>query len=174
MAWERYERFALWSTWAPQILAVRLDVPSGAEAGAGGSGDVGVGSGGAGRDVGVGSGGAGRDVGVGSGGAGPDVGAGAQRLAPGLTGTVLGPVGVRVRFRVDEVDAAARRWSWTVRPAGPLRALTLDRVRLRLVHGVVARPGGGSITTLDVHGPLPVVASYAPLALVALRRLVRA
>lgn len=150
VAWERYERYALWSTWAPQITAVRLDVVSAA-------GDVGAG--------------AGADTGAG---AGADVEADAERLAAGATGTVLGPAGVRVRFRVDEVDAAGRRWAWSVRPAGALRVLTLDLVRLRLVHGVEARPGGGSVTTLDVRGPRPVVASYAPLALVALRRLVRA
>ncbi len=144
VACERYLRFALWSTWAPQIRAVRLDV-----------------------------GAAGGDSARG------DVQAGAERLAPGVTGTVLGPPGVRVRFRVDDVEVGGGRadrlaWSWTVRPAGPLRVLTADRVRLQLTHTVRARPGGGSITTLDVSGPRAVVASYAPLALLALRRLVRA
>lgn len=91
----------------------------------------------------------------------------ADRLAVGLRGTVLGPLGFRVEFCVDAVDPVARTWSWTVRPVGPLHAIELS-----LVHGVDALPGGGSGTTLVSTGPAPVVLAYAPVALVALRRLV--
>ena len=87
----------------------------------------------------------------------------AQRIAPGATGKVIGPVGTHVRFVIDDVDEAERTWTWRVR---------LGPVTLRLWHGVEARPGGCA-TTLRVHGPLPVVAGYAPLAQLALRRLVR-
>lgn len=86
------------------------------------------------------------------------------RLAPGLRGTVHGPVGVRVPFVVADVDERARRWSWQVR-VGP--------VRLRLHHAVLPREGGGTRTTLVVHGPTALVVAYAPLARLALGRLVR-
>ncbi len=86
------------------------------------------------------------------------------RLAAGVTGRVRGPVGVTLSFAVESVDEAARRWSWTV-TAGP--------VRLRLLHWVSEGPDGGSTTGLRITGPLPVVAGYAPLAQVAISRLVR-
>ncbi|HEX8497864.1 MAG TPA: SRPBCC family protein [Actinomycetales bacterium] len=93
----------------------------------------------------------------------------AELLAAGLRGTVVGPLGFRVEFHVDAVDAAARTWSWTVRPAWPLAV-----VELSLVHAVTGLPGGRSTTTLASTGPAPVVLAYAPLALIALRRLVSA
>ncbi len=86
------------------------------------------------------------------------------RLAAGVTGRVRGPVGVTLSFAVESVDEAARRWSWTV-TAGP--------VRLRLLHWVSEGPDGGSTTGLRITGPLPVVVGYAPLAQVAISRLVR-
>ena len=86
------------------------------------------------------------------------------RLAAGVTGRVRGPVGVTLPFAVESVDEAARRWSWTV-TAGP--------VRLRLLHWVSEGPDGGSTTGLRITGPLPVVVGYAPLAQVAISRLVR-
>lgn len=85
-----------------------------------------------------------------------------DRLAPGLAGRVVGPFGAYLDFVVDGVDETARRWSWTVR-RGPLR--------LRLEHSVTKR-GGGSATSLRLDGPLPVVVAYAPVARLALRRLV--
>ncbi|HEV7203072.1 MAG TPA: hypothetical protein VGN18_00610 [Jatrophihabitans sp.] len=87
----------------------------------------------------------------------------ADRIAPGVTGRVHGPVpGVFVDFVVDAVDELARRWSWMVR-RGPLT--------LRLEHGVRAR-ATGTTTSLRVDGPMPVVLGYAPVAHLALRRLV--
>jgi hypothetical protein len=86
------------------------------------------------------------------------------RLAAGVGGRVRGPLGVALPFVVDEVDEEARTWAWTV-TAGP--------VRLHLVHWVTAAPGGGSTTGLRTTGPAPVVLAYAPLAQLALSRLVR-
>lgn len=96
-----------------------------------------------------------------------------ERLTAGTSGVVRGPAGVPVSFRilsVDESDPDLRRWSWSVRVAG---------VALRLEHLVEPRPGPargeprGSRTTLTVHGPVPLVVAYLPLARLALRRLVR-
>ncbi|MDQ6896066.1 MAG: SRPBCC family protein [Actinomycetota bacterium] len=86
-----------------------------------------------------------------------------SRLTPGMTGVVHGPLGVRVPFEVLSVDETRRRWSWRVRAA----VVTLD-----LVHEVREGPDGGSDTTLEVTGPAPVVLAYAPLAQLALGRLV--
>ncbi len=91
------------------------------------------------------------------------VSASGPRRVAGMTGRVHGPVGVHVDFVVDAVDEDARRWRWTVR-RGPLV--------LRLEHTVVARPRGCS-TSLRIDGPLPIVVGYAPLARLALGRLVR-
>lgn len=85
----------------------------------------------------------------------------ATRIAPGVTGRVHGPLGVRVAFTVTAVDEAARTWAWDV-TAGPLR--------LHLCHGVEA--DGHSWLTID--GPAPVVVAHLPVARTALRRLVRA
>jgi polyketide cyclase/dehydrase/lipid transport protein len=86
------------------------------------------------------------------------------RLRAGLAGRVRGPLGVTLPFVVDSVDEAARQWAWTV-SAGP--------VRLHLLHWVADGPGGGSTTGLRIDGPLPVVVPYAPLAQLAIGRLVR-
>ena len=86
------------------------------------------------------------------------------RLMPGLTGMVHGPLGVRVPFEVLAVDEVRREWTWRVRAA---------LVTLELVHAVRARQGGGADTTLEVTGPAAVVLAYAPVAQLALRRLVR-
>ncbi|MBM7806661.1 hypothetical protein JOD57_002498 [Geodermatophilus bullaregiensis] len=86
------------------------------------------------------------------------------RLTAGLQGRVRGPVGLTLPFVVESVDEAARRWSWTV-SAGP--------VRLHLLHWVTEGPDGGSTTGLRITGPLPVVVGYAPLAQLAIGRLVR-
>jgi hypothetical protein len=89
-----------------------------------------------------------------------------QRLTLGGTGVVRAGVTSRptlgVPFTVLDVDEAAREWSWRAR-IGP--------VTLRLEHGVTAY-GDGSSTWLRVHGLLPVVLGYAPVARVALSRLV--
>lgn len=86
----------------------------------------------------------------------------ALRIAPGVTGTVHGPLGLRVAFLVTAVDEAARTWAWDV---------MLGPVALHLRHGVGAHPGGSS-TWLTVRGPALVVAAYLPVARIALHRLV--
>ena len=91
------------------------------------------------------------------------VDASADRLAPGVTGRVRGPLGVAVTFVVTDVDEQARTWAWDVR-CGP--------VRLHLRQGVEADPRGAA-TWLVLRGPAPVVVAYLPVARVALRRLVR-
>jgi hypothetical protein len=82
-----------------------------------------------------------------------------ERLRPGLRGDVKGRVGTRVRFEVMEVDEAAGRWTWWIE-LGPAR-LTID-------HEVA---DGRTAVVLD--GPAPVVIAYAPVARLALSRLVR-
>ncbi|SFO56773.1 Polyketide cyclase / dehydrase and lipid transport [Geodermatophilus obscurus] len=86
------------------------------------------------------------------------------RLRAGLEGRVRGPLGLVLPFVVESVDEVARRWAWTV-SAGP--------VRLHLVHWVSDGPDGGSTTGLRIRGPLPVVLGYAPLAQLAISRLVQ-
>ncbi|MGY1724037.1 SRPBCC family protein [Blastococcus sp. SYSU DS0533] len=88
----------------------------------------------------------------------------ADRLATGVSGRVRGPLGWAVPFTVEEVDEAARRWSWAV-SVGPLR--------VHLLHWVTAGPDGGTTTGLRLSGPAPLVLAYAPAARVALARLVR-
>lgn len=88
----------------------------------------------------------------------------AARLASGLRGRVHAPLGVTLPFVVDTVAEAARQWSWTV-SAGP--------VRLHLLHWVGEGPDGGSTTGLRITGPPLLVAGYAPLAQLAIGRLVR-
>lgn len=85
------------------------------------------------------------------------------RIGTGSTGTVHGPLGLGVDFVVESVDEAARHWVWTVRK-GP--------VTLHLDHRVVSE-GSGTRTTLGMSGPLPVLLAYAPLARLAIGRLVR-
>jgi hypothetical protein len=88
------------------------------------------------------------------------------RLTAGGTGTVragfLPRPTLGVPFEVLAVDEAAREWEWEAR-IGP--------VRLRLEHGVTEHLTGSS-TWLRVHGPLPVVLGYVPVAKLALDRLV--
>jgi hypothetical protein len=86
----------------------------------------------------------------------------ADRLGFGVTGRVFGPLGVSVDFVVESVDHGARRWTWTVQ-RWP--------VTVHLEHAV-GKQGGGSSTSLRLDGPLPVVVAYAPLARLALQRLV--
>ena len=81
-----------------------------------------------------------------------------ERLREGLEGTVTGVFGVRARFHVTSVDAAAGRWSWDVF-AGP--------VRLRIDHELA---DGRASIVLD--GPASAVLAYAPVARLSLSRLV--
>jgi hypothetical protein len=86
------------------------------------------------------------------------------RIRPGLTGRVASWVpGLQLGFRVLEVDARRRTWSWSVR-SGPLD--------LVLEHGVAGAGNGRSSTWLRLRGPSLVLLAYAPLARMALRRLV--
>jgi hypothetical protein len=87
----------------------------------------------------------------------------AARIAPGVTGTVRGPLGLPVRFTVTDVDEAGRRWAWDAR---------LGPVRLHLRHGVDPE-GAGTRTWLAARGPAAVLAAYLPIARFALHRLVR-
>lgn len=90
------------------------------------------------------------------------------RLVAGGTGTVraglLSTPTVPVPFEVLAVDEETHTWEWQVH---------LGPIRLRLEHGV-GQEARGSATWLRVHGPLPVVAAYAPVARFALGRLVAA
>ena len=108
------------------------------------------------------------------------VDAGADRIAPGLTGTVSAVAGVGgVRFVVDAVDEPARTWCWRVVPClgRPDAGLALPPLGMTLRH-VVEPDGSGSVTRLEIRAlhwaGAPVAAAYAPLARVALARLVHA
>ena len=87
-----------------------------------------------------------------------------EAVVAGTAGTVVGPAGVRVPFTVTHVDQTARRWAWRVR-AG--------LVTLVLEHGVDG-VDGRTQAWARVTGPLPAVLGYAPLARLALGRLVAA
>jgi hypothetical protein len=95
---------------------------------------------------------------------------GVDRLAGGETGRVHGPLGLTVDVTIDSWDDDARVWSWTVRPRTPFGA-GLPLTRMTLAHGVEAE-GAGSRTWLRVTGFAPVVATYLPVARLALHRLV--
>lgn len=84
-------------------------------------------------------------------------------LRAGRTGTVHGPIGLRVRFRVETVEAP-RRWAWRVRCLG---------VRARLLHEV-APVTGGTRATLTLEATPAVCLLYPLVARPALRRLVGA
>lgn len=83
-------------------------------------------------------------------------------VAPGLRGTVHGPLVVRVPFRILAVDEERRRWSWRV---------GVGRVGVVMEHGVDTSPLG-SRAWVRIHLPAALAAGYAPLAHLALRRLV--
>ncbi len=91
-----------------------------------------------------------------------------QRLRPGGRGVVRAGVlphpTLGIRFSVLAVDEDARSWVWKV---------ALGPVRLLLEHGVEP-DGNGTVTTLRLRGPLPVLLAYAPVARFALGRLVAA
>ena len=86
-----------------------------------------------------------------------------RRIAPGLRGVVVGPVGVQVPFEVIEVDEPAMTWTWRVRAAS---------AELTLEHSVTPE-GDGCRTDLTITGPAALVVGYAPVARFALTRLVR-
>ena len=90
----------------------------------------------------------------------------AETLRPDTTGVVRGPAGLRVDFRIVDVDASGpvRSWSWAVSALG---------VRMDLRH-TVEETGTGTRTGLTVRGFAPAVVLYLPVASLALRRLVHA
>ena len=79
-------------------------------------------------------------------------------LEEGMQGVVEGPFGVRARFEMTVVDEAERQWTWRVQ-VGPAR-LTID-------HGVT-----DGLTAVEIDGPAALVHAYAPVARLALTRLV--
>ncbi|CAO5237982.1 SRPBCC family protein [Frankia sp. AgKG'84/4] len=99
------------------------------------------------------------------GGARGEGGADGERIHPGMTGEVRSFLPPAARFVITSVDELSHTWSWRV-SIGPVR-LTLD-------HGVEPCLDAGTTTWLRLRGPLPIVLAYAPLARLALRRLVRA
>lgn len=86
----------------------------------------------------------------------------AARIGLGVRGLVGVPAGLQLPFTVTAADADARTWSWVV-GLGPA-SMTLNHE----VHPL----GRGSATVLLMEGPDPVLLAYAPLAWIALRRLV--
>lgn len=87
-----------------------------------------------------------------------------DRIVTGARGRVRGPAGVSVAVLVTAVDEQARTWAWTA---------AVGSVRLALHHTVEPGKGGGTVTRLRVSGPAPFVLGYAPVAQIALQRLVR-
>ncbi len=87
-----------------------------------------------------------------------------ETLSPGTLGVVHGPAGLRVGFRILDVDTTGpqRSWSWSVSAMG---------VRLHLRHTVEATTSG-TRTGLTVRGPAPAVLLYLPVARIAMHRLV--
>lgn len=83
-------------------------------------------------------------------------------IRPGTHGVVHGPVLIRVPFRILDVDAVARRWSWRV-GVGPFG--------LRMEHGV-DDVADGSRAWVRIHAPRLLVLPYAPVARWALRQVV--
>ncbi|MFI8916745.1 SRPBCC family protein [Streptomyces sp. NPDC053513] len=86
-----------------------------------------------------------------------------RRLSPGMSGAIESVVGIRAAFVVEAVDHDRRTWTWRVR---------LARIQIRLHHEVKPQ-GRGSATSLTMHGPRLVLLAYAPLARLALHRLVQ-
>ena len=79
-------------------------------------------------------------------------------LEEGMRGVVEGPFWAKARFEVTVVAEAERRWTWRVQ-VGPAR-LTMD-------HEVA-----DGRTAVEIDGPTPLVHAYAPVARIALTRLV--
>jgi hypothetical protein len=80
-------------------------------------------------------------------------------LETGMRGKVEGPFWTTARFEVTAVDEAAGLWTWRVQ-VGPAR-LTIDH---EVADGLAA---------VEIDGPPPLVYAYAPVARIALARLVR-
>ena len=87
------------------------------------------------------------------------------RLVTGMTGRVVGPLGVAVDFVVDEADHVARTWAWTVH---------LGPIPLVLHHAVRSDPRGMRDEPAARRARCPSCIPYAPVARYALGRLVAA
>ena len=92
-------------------------------------------------------------------------------VRPGTTGRVTGVGGVVAVFRIDAVDHEARTWSWSVR-SGPLRLSFDHGVDATDATGAASGQVAGSTAWLVTHALWPVAVGYAPLARLALGRLV--
>ncbi len=83
-----------------------------------------------------------------------------SRIRAGSRGTAYGPALLRVPFQVLVVDDVERRWAWRVGwPIG----ITME-------HGVDEDQQGGASAWVDLP---PALLAYAPVARLALRRLVQ-
>ncbi len=86
------------------------------------------------------------------------------RVLPGTFGRVYAYGGLSLLFSIDAVDEAERVWDWSV---------YLASQRVELQHGVVSR-GSRTRAWARIGLPLPLALGYAPMAKLALRRLVGA
>lgn len=84
-------------------------------------------------------------------------------IEPGTRGTVHGPVFTFAPFRIRYVDHRAREWSWWV---------GLGVLGVGMDHGV-DETDGGSRAWVRIHAHRYLAAPYAPIARLALKRLVR-
>ena len=91
-------------------------------------------------------------------------------ITPGTSGRIRGTARVRLDFTIDDVDAKARCWSWSVWIPSPIDAAGF-RLRVAMDHGVEPA-GAGSRAWVRLHLPTPVALVYVPVARLALRRLV--
>lgn len=85
------------------------------------------------------------------------------RLTRGMRGRVVGPLGIRVRVEIGEVEPDTRRWTWRVHVAGAV---------ITMVHGIDPA-GSGSRAWVQMTGPAVAVRPYRLVATWPLRRLVR-
>jgi Polyketide cyclase / dehydrase and lipid transport len=79
-------------------------------------------------------------------------------IEEGMRGRVDGPFFARAKFEVTSVDEAARRWSW--------------RVAIGPAHLTIGHEVSEGATAVVIEGPAPLVLAYAPVARLALSRLV--
>lgn len=87
-----------------------------------------------------------------------------SRVTPGTFGRVYAYGGFSLLFSIDAVDEAERTWDWSV---------YVGSQRIELKHGVVSR-GSRTQTWASVGLALPLALGYAPVAKLALHRLVGA
>lgn len=85
------------------------------------------------------------------------------RVTPGTFGRVYAYGGFSMPFSIDAVDEQARTWDWSV---------YLGSLRIELQHGVETK-GSRTAAWASIGLPLPLALGYAPVATLALRRLVR-